>query len=330
MCLGYFPEREFAKNTEYSDNGQTEMSLLRMAFRRVRKSFRVLLWHTILKLRKTITVDTLQGKFTILTADNFLAKSLFCFDQHEMIWMDEAVSFLREIGKCPPEGTGTFLDIGANNGCTSVGMLRVNKLKRSIAIEPDPDNFRLLEHNVNQNGLKDQVISLHCAVSSVEGELELERSDVNFGDHRIRMALPDGIAETHDESQRSTVRVPARRLDALLQEVPRDFVDDVSFVWIDVQGHEGYAFQGAEEFLKRDIPVVAEFWPYGIRRAGMSEEEFTAIVTRLWSGYWVPRGEGASKKFVRYPISELPALFSEIGYGDNRKINRAYNIIFSR
>ena len=209
-------------------------------------------------------------------------------------------------------------------------MLQVNKLGRSIAIEPDPDNFRMLDHNVVQNGFGDRVVRVHCAVSAQEGELELERSSVNFGDHRIRMVPQGDVSEAHDESKRSTVRVPARRVDDILRDTPAAFVRDIAFVWIDVQGHEGYAFQGAEDLLARDVPVVAEFWPYGIRRAGMTEAEFNAIARRFWSGYWLQEGSGASKKFVHYPITHLERLFAEIGYNDSKTTNKACNIIFTK
>lgn len=304
-------------------------SLPRRIFQRIRKILRILAWHSVFKLKKHATVRTKQGVFTLLTADNYVAKSLYCFEQHEMDWMETAFSFLRKEGHIPAEGHGTVIDIGANNGCSSVAMLLVNKVARSVAIEPDPRNFSLLERNIRQNNLQDRAVCLPYALSAEPGEMQLELSPVNSGDHRIRVAGSPAVEDRHAESARQVIAVKTARLDDLVQGLPEAFARDVSLVWIDVQGHEGYVFRGAEKFLSRGVPTVAEFWPYGIRRAGMSEAEFTGIVRAIWPHYWLPRGPKGAEEFVRYPTSSLPELFAEIGYNDSKKNNRGCNLIFT-
>jgi len=305
-------------------------NLMNRALRKVRKVSRIVLWHTVLKAKRTVTVRTKQGVFTVLTADDFVGKSLFCFEHHEKDWMESVVKFLRSIGKCPPEGQGTMMDIGANNGCISVGMLLLNKLDKSIAIEPDPSNFYLLERNVEQNGLTGKIFCLPYAVSSEIGVMELELSEVNSGDHRIRMSVGADVPENHHESRRKILGVKALPVDVILADLPEDLVRDISLIWIDVQGHEGFAFEGAKKLLERDIPVVSEFWPYGIRRAGMSENEFIDIAKKFWSKYWLVRDEGGIEKFIQYPIDSLSDLFKEIGYADSEKGNSVGNIIFMK
>jgi hypothetical protein len=63
------------------------------------------------------------------------------------------------------------------------------------------------------------------------------------------------------------VDVSARRLDALVDDGTVD-LDRLALVWMDCQGHEGHILAGAARVLAADVPIVSEFWPYGLRRAG--------------------------------------------------------------
>ena len=65
--------------------------------------------------------------------------------------------------------------------------------------------------------------------------------------------------------------------------------DQVSLVWMDIQGHEGKFLKGAKEFFKahQQVPVAMEFWPYGIRRSGMSQEEFCSVIKELFQKFYI-------------------------------------------
>jgi FkbM family methyltransferase len=189
-------------------------------------------------------------------------------------------------------------------------MLKRGELARAIAIEPEPYNFSLLEHNVKQNGLNERILCLPYAASHQKAELRFELSASNYGDHRIRLDVPlQKSDERFDESKRRVMTVSCDTLDKLLGNVPEYFSSSIGILWVDVQGHEGYAFMGARNLLSKGIPVVSEIWPYGIRRAGMSQDEFCNIAESNWSSYWVSR----KGRFVRYPTSILCAFFEELG-----------------
>jgi hypothetical protein len=117
------------------------------------------------------------------------------------------------------------------------------------------------------------------------------------------------------------VHVAANTIDALLADVDPKLTGDISVIWIDIQGYEGYAFVGAKKLLARGIPVVSEIWPYGMQRAGMAQETFYAIVNETWSSYW-RRREG---RFVEYPIDTFQSVFDDLGLDGD-----AYdNVIFT-
>lgn len=292
------------------------MRISYLATKAVKRSYtelRSLWWGINSNFRKSIIVSTKHGLFNLLLADSDISRQLYCYRQYQLDLMSNAMSFLRSIRKCPPKGEGTIVDIGANIGVISIGMLNTGELEQAIAIEPDPQNFSSLQKNVILNGLKDRFVCLPYAVSSEKGELLFELSNDNFGDHRVCTnpgGFPSDSPELFSESGRRTITVQSDRLDNLLANAPQSFREKIALIWIDVQGFEGYAFKGANALLSKGIPVVSEIWPYGIKRAGMTQEQFCAIASDIWSSYWVWR----RVKFVRYPINTLDILFDELGY----------------
>ena len=97
-------------------------------------------------------------------------------------------------------------------------------------------------------------------------------------------------------------------LDEFIENNSEICVDDVSMVWMDIQGHEGKFLQGAYGFLsKQKIPVVMEFWPYGLLRSGTTKEEFLSIIKKLFTHFYIVDKELPGLK----EISQVESLFDE-------------------
>lgn len=157
------------------------------------------------------------------------------------------------------------VDVGANVGFHTLGLARrVGAEGRVYALEPDPDNFRLLERTVREARLG-QVRLLRQAAGEGAGEHTLYLSAVNRGDHRL---TPD------DTESRRAVTVSTVVLDAVLADAPR-----VDFVKIDVQGAELSVLRGLERTLARRPPpgVLCELAPTLLRAAGAEPEACVAI-----------------------------------------------------
>lgn len=73
-----------------------------------------------------------------------ISQELFLNGEFELDLINEAMELLRNLSG-RPKGKGTLLDIGANNGVISIGMLVTEQLERSIAVEPEPKNFERLQ-----------------------------------------------------------------------------------------------------------------------------------------------------------------------------------------
>jgi FkbM family methyltransferase len=265
------------------------------------------LWKVMRHVRPTITIRTCQGVFTVDTERGGIGKILFTEGGYELELMQQVKACLASVGKLPAQGT--VLDIGANMGVTSISFLRQEMFSTAIAIEPDPSNFRLLLHNVRQNELADRVLCLPFAVSSRPGPAQLELNARNHGDHRLRLPESPVAPITRREPRRESVQVNCARLDDLVAAQPRQFTDNLALIWMDVQGHEAHALLGARNLISKGIPLVAEIWPYALKRAGTPPDCFCQLAGEFWTDFWVSR----QGRFVPRPISALPEYFAELG-----------------
>jgi FkbM family methyltransferase len=273
---------------------------------------RLLYWELYSRFHDTITFSTIQGKFTVSCRDQGIGKTLFGYKQFEGNLIKETFLHLQSRGKIPSNGTGTIVDIGANIGVIGIGAAYMGLVKNIIAIEPDPNNFALLTRNIQQNGLDDRSVCLPYAVAEQEGELQFELSRDNFGDHRLHSDnfISSG-KELFDESKRQIIHVRSKPLDEIVNQLSDKFTNDISLVWVDVQGYEGYVFSSGHTFFKRGMPVMVEIWPYGVRRAGMRDDQFCEIVKGLWKEYW----RLVDGKYQRFSIESFQDFYVGFEYG---------------
>jgi len=201
------------------------------------------------------------------------------------------------------------IDIGANLGWYSV--VAAKTAGAVIAFEPDALNYELLLDNLTRNKLRERVVPMQIALSDLDAELEFELSENNFGDHRVRQASSRG-PEFYGEGTRRTVRVRGRPLDSVLEEL-RVAASPIKLLKIDTQGSEVRILRGARKALERTRWMIAEFWPYGLERAGCSVDEFCSIVeanfetfARLQAPEIVLRPIAQLRDDVREPFDQAP------------------------
>jgi FkbM family methyltransferase len=264
-------------------------------------------WIVAKHLYDEVTVQTRQGKLSFKTFDTGMAPHFWLEREYEFGASVKCIEFLKTNGFISTTKSCNLFDIGANNGCISIGLLRAGVIDRAVGFEPHPDNFRLLEKNIRQNGLNDKMKALHAALSDQMGELTLEISPSNVGDHRIRVDKTLAKA-VEGEDGRQTIHVPAWTLDHYVSQ-GKDPAWTPSAIWIDVQGHEGYVFAGGKDVLRQGVPAVVEVCPYTILRAGMTLEDYTRIVSSIWTHYWVER----RGRFIRYPVALFNYYLDELG-----------------
>lgn len=177
-------------------------------------------------------------------------------------------------------------DVGANIGTVTLAMLKSGVFGRVVAVEPEKRNVQFLRANVALAGLWDKVQIIERALGEREGTVELEMSDTESGDHRVRVG-PAADGDMRAESTRATALVPQVTLDQVWQRAGRP---GRCLVHIDVQGYEAYVLSGAPELLLTRPPMIIEFWPYGISRAA-GEDKILEVIDKYEACYDLASGE---------------------------------------
>lgn len=232
--------------------------------------------------------------FLVLTADTAISKAVYCSGAYDL---DKVYKALEWLG--PSFTLDTLVDVGANIGTICIPVIKRKLARRAIAFEPNPVNYRTLVANVYINDLADKIDTINLALGSADDQLlEFELSETNSGDHRIRVdKAEEGIFSEHS---RRTIKVKADRFDTHVA----DLNPDSSLIWMDTQGYEGNILEGAQHAIQRQVPMVLEFWPYGMKRARSYE-----ALRRALSNYcqFYDLAETTARP---QPIAMLDALFA--------------------
>jgi len=259
-----------------------------------------------------VTIETANGVLSCSNKDWLIGKHLFVRRNYELDFIKTSIEFLRREGFLKENKNRAVIDIGANIGMICIALLREGFFEKAVGFEPAPRNFRLLVKNVAQNNFADQIRCFPIALSSDNKKIEFEIAEDNSGDSRVRKTLEIGEMNEH---KRQIVSVEAKTFDRFLQENKQVNSAEIDLFWIDIQGHEGHFFKGAQNFFReRKVPVVNEFWGYGIGRSGMSKDEYCQTVKETFSGFYHYTESGYKLK----SISEIESLFGN--YSKPREI----------
>lgn len=162
------------------------------------------------------------------------------------------------IGLFRPKEGDTVVDIGAHMGrYTITSSKSVGATGKVIAFEAHPYNFKILEHNLRLNKLKN-VSALNWAVYSKKARLKLYLPDEDLGYTMHHSLMTNYLASKYNkEIEGRYIEVEADRLDNLLKIRG---VNEVNWIKIDVEGAEYEVLRGAKEILStnRRISVLVE------------------------------------------------------------------------
>ena len=142
------------------------------------------------------------------------------------------------------------VDVGAHFGLYSYLLARlVGKDGRVIAIEPIAEDAELIDRAFRT--LRLPVAVVRCALSSREGDATMTIPRLG-GAEKTALATLEDRAQAADVRAVETRTVPVRRLDDILRDVGMP----VSFLKIDVEGHELDVLDGAAETIARHRPNI--------------------------------------------------------------------------
>ena len=213
------------------------------------------------KSKLEIVENKHKEKFIIFTNDNVISKEIFVSEEFDIKKVYKALDFLNKKSKI-----SRLYDIGANIGVICIPAVKRGLVESANAVEPERKNFELLQMNVALNDLQNKIKIFDYALSDKDNEIiEMELAEDNSGDHRIKNKPQFNI---HGEENRKTVKVNSKKFDSLFANI--DPKKDL--VWIDTQGYEPIILSGSENLIKSKTPIVIEFWPYALKRAGHWEK----------------------------------------------------------
>ncbi len=140
----------------------------------------------------------------------------------------------------------TVIDVGANIGLWTINLAkRVGRNGRTIAVEPVPTTFAILERVVNKVVNSGATILLHnCALSNDRGQIGMEVPVDGRGIRNHYLAkVVSGVGQ---------ITVDVRKLDDICASIR----ERIQFIKIDTEGHELSVLMGGVETLRTHQPVL--------------------------------------------------------------------------
>ena len=196
-----------------------------------------------------------------------------------------------------------MLIVGAHIGSLAIPI--ANICSKVVAIEANPNNFKLLQTNVKLNNT-DNIIIHNIAASDKKENIKFQLNTVNSGGSK-RVPINNHYIYTYDNPE--VIDVEAHSLDNYLSNKEFDLV------LIDIEGSEYFAMKGMADILAQTKTLIVEFLPHHITNvAGVKLTDFLNNIPGHLKKLTIP------SKNETYPIDigivTLQQMF-ESGQGDD-------------
>jgi FkbM family methyltransferase len=154
----------------------------------------------------------------------------------------DELAILEKIMRARPPGDLTIFDVGANVGVHSVVLCKSLPRARVVAFEPAADTRRILEENVQRNGLAGRVVVEPYALSNALGTAEFYDME------------DDAYSSLKDTGRKQLLRKTMVRLETLDHYVEVKRIRRIDLVKIDVEGFETQVIEGGLAMLRAMQP----------------------------------------------------------------------------
>ena len=244
---------------------------------------------------KAIIVETKNGTFAVEPADLEVGAKLREKGEYGLDEINRISQFI--------DKNSTVLIVGAHIGSLAIPIAKT--CSKVVAIEANPNNFKLLQTNVKLNNTSN--ITLHnIAASDKEETIKFQLNTVNSGGSK-RVPVTNHYMYTYDNPE--VIEVEAYALDTYLSN---EYFD---LVFIDIEGSEYFAMQGMSNILAQTKSLIVEFLPHHITNvAGVKLVDFLGNIPEHLTKLTIP------SKNKTYPIDigivTLEQMF-ESGQGDD-------------
>lgn len=190
------------------------------------------------------------------------------------------------------------LIIGAHIGSLVVPI--ANRCRAVVAIEANPQTFRLLEINLLLNDAKN-VRAYNLAASDKTETIEFVLSRSNSGGSK-RMPKVHAFEYFYDSPK--TISVQAHALDEHLKGT------SFSLVFMDIEGSEYFALKGMQNILRNAHTLFVEYLPHHLRNvSSVSPQEFLGPIAPHFENLLIP-SKNLQVKRVDF-LSALQTMFDQ-------------------
>lgn len=177
-----------------------------------------------------------------------------------LVWF--SVFLQEDYGAALPFEPRVILDAGAYTGLSAIYFAEKYPAAEVIAVEPDPENFRLLTKNVGSYG---RIHPVHAALWFEDAELTLQsRPEGHWASsvHSVGRGSGSAVADRP---------IPAVRVETLMS---RFAVPEIDVLKVDIEGAEKEVFEHSAAWIDRVGAIFIE--THDRFKAGCSEAVATA------------------------------------------------------
>lgn len=167
------------------------------------------------------------------------------YEQTKIISQD-MVNFFRTYSK----PGGLAIDIGAHSGDTTIPMaIAVGSAGTTLAFEPNPHVYSILQKNAALNKAKTNIIPLPFAATDHDGEFEFNYSDASFCNGGFFQSLQN---QKHGHTH--ILKVKGKNLENYLRKEYPEQLKKLSLIKIDAEGYD-------KEIIRSLKNIILEFKP---------------------------------------------------------------------
>jgi FkbM family methyltransferase len=234
------------------------------------------------------------------TQDNCISSFMVKYDE---TYSKKEIELFSDLANIKCATGGYFLDIGGNIGTTSLFIKnRINKSLKVIAFEPVRENYNMYRINCILNNCEDIIVeNLGVSNKSTTSSIKINRS--NFGASEIVSENDININDEIDSIQ-------CISLDEYINEHNIN-PKDIKYIWMDIEGHEANAIEGAKNLLKNTDAFL--FVEYNVSDYIMKNmyESILKNLSEIYK-YFICSEQYLSGRIEKRPINELALLKDEI------------------
>lgn len=229
-------------------------------------------------------VDLQNMKFNYRTDDKYIGQRI-ALDKYEKY---ETTMIMSQVNM-----NSVVLDVGANIGYYTLLLAKI--VKKVYAFEPDTENFKILEKNVEENNLTN-VVLVNKAVGDENTKVGIKKNTDNYGDSRVVVGN----------------KIDCVRLDDFIKE-------QVDLIKIDVQGFEPKVIEGAKKIIKKDRPILFIESEKDIKLAGYerwSINDFAETPWPIWKGFQIKNNHGYADLWMKnkFTLSDYWTMLKNVNY----------------